>query len=145
MKRCGRCGELKPLAEFAWRRKAKGQRQTYCRPCQAAYTRAHYLANKQTYVDRARARKEALREQRTRYLLAYFARHPCVDCGETDPIILEFDHLGGKLFDIGTALPSNSWQSILAEIEKCEVVCANCHRRRTKQRQNAMRVLLADE
>jgi hypothetical protein len=77
--------------------------------------------------------------------LEYFASHPCADCGEVDPIVLEFDHLGGKLFDIGTALPCQSWASILAEIEKCEVVCANCHRRRTKRRQGAMRVILSEE
>jgi hypothetical protein len=145
MKRCGRCGELKSVEDFAWRRKAQGQRQTYCRRCQAAYNRDHYLANKRLYVDRARARKDALRVERTAFLLDYFSSHPCVDCGEHDPLVLEFDHQGGKLFDIGTALPCNSWGSILAEIDKCEVVCANCHRRRTKRHQNAMRVTLIDE
>jgi len=145
MKRCGRCGELKPQEEFAWRRKSRGQRQTYCRACQAAYNRDHYLANKQLYVDRARARKQDLRVERTTFLLDYFASHPCTDCGEGDPLVLEFDHLGGKLFNIGEALPCRSWASILAEIEKCEVVCANCHRRRTKRSQKAMRVILTDE
>ena len=145
MRLCGRCGELKQDEDFAWRRKARGQRQTYCRQCQAAYNHEHYLANKQLYVDRARARKQELRVQRTRFLLEYFASHPCADCGEVDPIVLEFDHLGGKLFDIGTALPCQSWANILAEIEKCEVVCANCHRRRTKRRQGAMRVILSEE
>jgi hypothetical protein len=145
MKRCGRCAELKPLEEFAWRRKAKGQRQTYCRACQAAYNHDHYLANKQLYVERAVARKEKLRVERTTFLLDYFASHPCTDCGENDPLVLEFDHLGGKLFDIGNELPYRAWDSILAEIEKCEVVCSNCHRRRTKRRQNAMRVILTDE
>jgi hypothetical protein len=47
---------------------------------------------------------------------------------------LEFDHLRDKCFDIGQSLPYRSWQSILDEIEKCEVVCANCHRRRTARR-----------
>ena len=144
MKRCGRCGELKGVNDFAWRRKARGQRQTYCRACQAAYNRAHYLANKSLYVSRARARKVAIREERTKFLLEYFAAHPCADCGESDPVVLEFDHLGDKLFDIGTALPCNNWESILAEMLKCEVVCANCHRRRTKRRQNAIRVVLAE-
>ena len=46
-------------------------------------------------------------------------------------MVLEFDHLGDKLFDIGQALPYRRWQTILDEIAKCEVVCANCHRRRT--------------
>jgi hypothetical protein len=145
MRRCGRCGEMKPLEDFAWRRKAKDQRHNYCRPCHSAYHHEHYLANKQRYIDQARERKDALRLERTRYLIEYFATHPCTDCGERDPIVLEFDHLSDKLFNIGAVLTYRNWASILAEIEKCEVVCANCHRRRTKKRQKAMRVVLADE
>ena len=136
---------MKPLEDFAWRRKAKGQRHNYCRPCHSEYHREHYLANKQRYIDQARERKDALRLERTKYLIEYFATHPCADCGERDPIVLEFDHLGDKLFNIGAVLTYRNWASILAEIEKCEVVCANCHRRRTKKRQKAMRVILADE
>jgi hypothetical protein len=142
MRRCGRCGELKPLDDFAWRRKEKGQRHNYCRPCHAAYHREHYLANKDRYVAQATARKKALYLKHTRYLIEYFATHPCVDCGESDPVVLEFDHLGDKEFDIGHALPNRSWQSILAKIEKCEVVCRNCHRRRESRRMGALRVLL---
>ena len=46
-------------------------------------------------------------------------------------MVLEFDHLRDKRFNIGAALPYRNWAELLAEIEKCEVVCANCHRRRT--------------
>jgi hypothetical protein len=115
-----------------------------CRPCRSAYHREHYLANKQRYIDQARARKQALRLKRTTYLLEYFARHPCADCGEGDPVVLEFDHVDAdaKSFDIGQCLPYRNWQTILQEIEKCEVVCANCHRRRTARRRGALRSVL---
>jgi hypothetical protein len=108
-----------------------------CRPYRSAYNRGHYLANKQRDVDQARARQQALRLRRTNYLLGYFASHPCVDCGEDDPVVLEFDHLDAdaKSFSIGRSLPYRNWEGILAEIEKCEVVCANCHRRRTDRAQ----------
>ncbi len=75
--------------------------------------------------------------------MKYFSTHPCCDCGETDPLVLEFDHLRDKRFNIGSALPYRNWESILAEIEKCEVVCANCHRRRTGRRLGSVRVVLA--
>ena len=75
MRPCGRCGEVKRLEDFAWRRKAKGQRHNYCRPCHSAYHHEHYLANKQRYVDQARERKDALRLERTKYLIEYFATH----------------------------------------------------------------------
>jgi 5-methylcytosine-specific restriction endonuclease McrA len=115
-----------------------------CRPCRSAYHREHYLANKQRYVDQALARKEALRLKRTSYLLNYFASPPCVDCGEDDPVVLEFDHVNAddKSFDIGHSLPYRNWQSILEEIEKCEVVCANCHRRRTAHQNGSLRAVL---
>jgi hypothetical protein len=102
-------------------------------------------ANKQRYIDQARVRKEAIRLERTRYLLSFFEGHPCVDCGESDPVVLEFDHLSDKSFAIGTKLVQFAWQTILDEIEKCEVVCANCHRRRTARRRGAVRVLLSQE
>ena len=71
-------------------------------------------------------------------------RNPCVDCGEGDPVVLEFDHLRDKRFSIGQELVRRSWRSILAEIEKCEVVCANCHRRRTARRRGSMRAVLTE-
>lgn len=140
---CPRCKETKALAEFAWKRKDRNQRQVYCRSCRAHYGREHYLANRQRYVERARLRKHAVRLARTEFLIHYFEDHPCVDCGETDPVVLEFDHLGGKAFTISTELAYRSWETILAEIEKCQVVCANCHRRRTALRSGALRAMLS--
>jgi hypothetical protein len=64
--------------------------------------------------------------------------------GEADPVVLEFDHLGDKSFSIGAKLVQFKWQRILDEIEKCEVVCANCHRRRTARRRGAVRATLAE-
>jgi hypothetical protein len=61
--------------------------------------------------------------------------------------VLEFDHLEGedKSFNIGQALSYRNWQSILDEIEKCDVVCANCHRRRTARRLGALRAVLSKD
>ena len=70
--------------------------------------------------------------------------HPCVDCGETDPVVLEFDHLRDKRFAIRLSAHGRNWQTILDEIEKCEVVCANCHRRRTARRRGALRAILTE-
>ena len=49
-----------------------------------------------------------------------------------------------KSFSIGQALSRKRRQAILDEIEKCEVVCANCHRRRTAQRRGSLRAILAE-
>jgi hypothetical protein len=58
-------------------------------------------------------------------------------------MVLEFDHLGDKLFTIGANLRDRNWQSLLDEIAKCEVVCANCHRRRTALRRGSVRASFA--
>jgi hypothetical protein len=90
LRRCGRCGEVKPRSEFAWRRKRRLQLDNMCRPCRSAYHREayhreHYLANKQRYVDQALARKQALRLKRTSYLLNYFATIPAWIAEKTIP------------------------------------------------------------
>jgi len=111
----------------------------------AEYNRAHYEANRQLYIDRARRRGIAIRRERMAYLMDYLRANPCVDCGESDPLVLEFDHLGDKTFTISEGLRDRSWQSIVDEIAKCEVVCANCHRRRTAHRGGFARLAAAGE
>jgi 5-methylcytosine-specific restriction endonuclease McrA len=142
MRRCSRCGLEKPLEDFAWHRREKGQRQHHCRPCQAQYRREHYVRNRGRYVERSGRRKQELWAARTQLLLDHFADHPCTDCGETDPLVLEFDHLRDKRFNIGTKLATFPWEVILEEIAKCDVVCANCHRRRTARRRGSNRARL---
>ncbi|MBW3662678.1 MAG: hypothetical protein KY469_06230 [Actinobacteria bacterium] len=143
MRRCGRCGESKPFGEFNWRRREKGQRDNYCRPCRAEYKQEHYAANKQQYVRNATRRKRRELERRMVWLVDYLRGHPCVDCGETDPVVLEFDHLGPKRWDINKGLRDHRWEDVLAEIAKGEVVCANCHRRRTAERGGFLRAAVA--
>jgi len=58
-----------------------------------------------------------------------------------DEGLREFDHLRDKAFNISAKLVYRSWEAILTEIKKCEVVCANCHRRRTGRRLGSHRVL----
>jgi hypothetical protein len=145
MRRCGRCGELKAIDEFAWRRKRKRQRDNMCAPCRSAYGREHYLANRRKYIEAEARRKRARAESRTRWLIEFFRENPCADCGEADPLVLEFDHLGDKRFEINKQFASRNWQEILDEIAKCDVVCANCHRRRTAKRGGTLRAMLIAE
>ena len=128
---CGRCGETKPVEEFNWRYRDRGLRDNYCRLCRTAYKQEHYQANKARYVANAMRRRERVHMQNLRTLLTYLKTHPCVDCGETDPLVLEFDHLRNKSFNVSKGMVDKSWEAVLIEIAKCEVVCANCHRRRT--------------
>lgn len=144
MRRCGRCKDRKPVEEFAWRRKAKGQRDNYCRPCRSDYKQEHYAANRQRYIDAADRRRKEVIAKRVAFLVAYLREHPCIDCGEKDPIVLEFDHLRDKEFSVGKGIRDRAWKSVLDEMAKCEVVCANCHRRRTAKRGEFLRAVIAN-
>jgi hypothetical protein len=143
MRRCSRCGETKPDNEFASNPSSNGRRDVYCRPCRADYKQEHYRANRQRYLDQNRQRKAARLEENMRRLVDYLRLHPCVDCGERDVLVLEFDHLRDKAFGISNAIAYRSWRHIEREIAKCEVVCANCHRRRTARRGRFMRMAIA--
>lgn len=141
-RRCGRCGQLKPISEFAWRRTHRGQRDNYCRDCRAEYKREHYERHRDRYISQAVRRKEALAAERAEYVVDFLSKRSCVDCGERDPLVLEFDHLANKKFNIAKGLRNRSWQAIVDEIAKCDVVCANCHRRRTALRVRSARAVV---
>ena len=80
---------------------------------------------------RVSERRRELRQEKRLWLYEYLLDHPCVDCGEDDPVVLEFDHQHNKELDISRAVNDWSQERIEREIAKCEVVCSNCHKRRT--------------
>lgn len=134
MKTCHACKKRKPFEEFNWRNKEKGIRNPTCRECSRLYIRTHYRNNTTYYLEKARRRNKVYSEECHRKVFEYFRAHPCVDCGESDPVVLEFDHSNPKtkVAAISEMISRQmSWGTILAEIEKCEVRCANCHRRKT--------------
>src|SRR4051812_29471041 len=143
-KRCTRCGETKPIDAYALRRRRNLQPDTMCRGCRSAYGKEHYSANKARYIALAAERTRKKRLERTAFLLEYFEAHPCADCGERDPLVLEFDHLRDKKFEVANGFEWRPWPVVLAEMEKCDVVCANCHRRRTARRRRSLRVVLTE-
>lgn len=106
---------------------------------QKAAASKHYHNNKLIYKQRALDHNKEARSRNKNYVREYLSTHPCVDCGEKDVIVLEFDHVRGeKSSDISRAVNAGwSLERIKQEIEKCEVRCANCHRRITHKRNNA--------
>lgn len=101
---------------------------------QASAARKHYLENKSKCIERAKLSKIKYKKEVSEFLKEYLLRNPCVDCGEKDIIVLEFDHRKGvdKKFNIGESMKKGySMKNIQLEIDKCDVRCANCHRRKT--------------
>lgn len=131
--RCSACGGVKAHSAFSFANEAERSLNSYCRDCHAAYRHGHYLANKPEYIRRAVAQVRGRRELNRREVLIYLAAHPCVDCGINDPVVLEFDHRhpGEKVTEVSRLIPSKRWPRVLSEIDKCDVRCVNCHRRKT--------------
>lgn len=120
MKKCSKCES--PLSG----------NQYYCSSCKKEIAHLKYLENPQKYKDAVSKSKFRNKEK----VFKYLSENPCKDCGEKDPVVLQFDHIKDKkLFTINKAIRySYNWNLIQEEISKCEVVCANCHTRRTFSR-----------
>ena len=94
----------------------------------------HYQNNKQDYINRALKSNPKSIENNRRSVFEFLQGKSCVDCGENDWMVLEFDHKheNEKRKTISQMmLTAYSWNTIKKEIDKCEIRCANCHRRRT--------------
>lgn len=102
---------------------------------QRAYGREHYKQNKDLYKERAKESNKKARAKRVRLIRELKESTPCTDCGVSYPYwVMDFDHLEDKEANIGRLASNGSMKKLVAEIEKCEIVCANCHRDRTHAR-----------
>lgn len=126
--RCPKCNKDKEFSANAGRSNGRG---VYCKECQKAHQHAWYLRHKADQLLRVRDR-----QQRLSKWIESEKNKPCKDCGGTFPsCCMDFDHVRGKKkFNLSMASRTNSISAIKAELSKCEVVCANCHRIRTKNR-----------
>jgi hypothetical protein len=135
MKRCIKCDATKSVSDFQTRK--DGRISADCRECHRAYMRRHYIDNKQKYLDKAKRHRIAAHKRTIEIIWNYLATNPCVDCGESNPIVLDFDHNepNKKLFNISDKKIFRNEKPLIDEIKKCCIRCANCHRIRTA-RQN---------
>ncbi len=103
---------------------------------QARCSRKYYLANKEKIKQSARLSNKRRMERNREFVNNYLKNHPCVDCGENNIIVLEFDHIRGQKINAIANMKGSyySISTIKREIEKCEVRCANCHRIKTFER-----------
>ena|SRR5690242_6504325 len=133
MKICNKCGPpAQPIESFAFKNSALGIRHAICKDCHKTYSRAHFHAKLPAYLKKAHKRHVRLTKLNDEFMIEYLSSHPCVNCGESDIVVLEFDHLRDKIADVSVlARGGYSLEALKREIDKCEVVCANCHSRRT--------------
>ena len=128
LKKCSACAIVLPFSKFRRLIKSPDGHSGRCSDCAKAYCRSHYRNNRDDYLARVMADKEARRQEVRRA-----KDRPCADCGGRFHFsAMDFDHLPGqtKLLSIGSGLATGN-RKLRAEMAKCEVVCANCHRVRT--------------
>jgi hypothetical protein len=125
---CAMCGRRKPSSEF---HNSRTGQFTYCRDCRCAYDRRYYAERGR--AARSARNRAAIDAART-WMASIKKGAPCADCGGVFPVyVMHWDHLPGfeKVADISAMVGHRTRVAILAELEKCELVCANCHVIRT--------------
>ena len=124
MKRCYRCKVELPRTSFNGSPKNRDGLHSYCRECQ----KAHYRENAARHAANVRATSARRLIEARRFVIARLAAG-CVDCGNVDLRVLEFNHVRGEKVDSIANLVrrGRSLDVIEAEIRKCDVRCRNCH------------------
>lgn len=140
MKRCTKCHTEKLETEYFLRDKKSGRLHAQCKQCYQAhrqtYYAQHYAKYRAAYLTRAKQRRELLRAEYRQNMLEYLSGKFCAECGENDVRVLELDHINSstKAFSISQAVRLGySWSDVELELKKCQILCANCHKKRTAE------------
>lgn len=129
-KKCNLCKEEKPLSQFHKQTKAKDGVQGSCKICNNSSFRKYYAASPDNHKRNVSIRAKRMTRERRQKFKILKGRCSCPFCGESEPACLDFHHVKNKITNISTSLATNmSWEEILQEMEKCIVLCANCHRK----------------
>lgn len=143
-KYCSGCENDLPVASFNVNNKKKDGLQTTCRECKGKVQKAWYENNKQGQI--LRVKQNNLKNRKKFY--DYLCTLECESCGEKDPIVLDFDHKdkATKSYNVAEMVMKGfAWLSIMNEINKCRVLCSNCHRRKTAKEDNHLRFIFSLE
>ncbi|MCI0555522.1 MAG: hypothetical protein L0287_31640 [Anaerolineae bacterium] len=134
-KKCDHCKTYKDEEEFNWKFKSLGVRHKTCRECMKIFRKNWYEGDAhERHLKNVNERKQEARQFARDFVYNYLLTHPCKECGESDVRVLEFHHTdkSGKYMAVAAMVSGGfSVERIQAEIEKCDVLCANCHRKIT--------------
>lgn len=138
MKLCTKCNEKKDVSQFNKNRSRKDGLQSKCRDCDRGRAKKYFHQNKvKLMTNISRHKRERVIRDKV-FINEYLKNNPCIDCGETNLVVLDFDHVKGQKFNAVGQLATSGYsiEVIKNEIQKCEVRCANCHRIKTAKERN---------
>jgi len=137
-KYCGTCKLIKSQTEFNKNKIKKDGFNSICRECSNNRSKKYYSDNPEHHKKVIRIRhNKTIRENRDN-LIQYLLTQKCIDCGESNIIVLDFDHKDdvNKIANISNLIHSGcNWDKIKTEMDKCDIRCSNCHRIRTSKQQ----------
>ena len=145
LKLCSKCKRLLSVSSFNWKIQ-KVKLSYHCKECSRAYVKEHYIKNRMYYLNKAKKRNTVIKNIACEYIAKYLKGHPCVDCGEKDILVLEFDHKNRaiKSNEVSSIIRGfSSVEKVMEEVAKCDVRCANCHRRKTGRENNSWKLKYA--
>lgn len=128
MKLCKHCGKDKNEEEFAFRNKAKGVRRSICKECQRKRDNFYYNnSNKRKEYVKGGRKKD--RERAKEFIANVKKNSTCKNCGDTRWYVLDFHHRNDseKSFNISRG-HTKGFSTLQKEIDKCDILCSNCHR-----------------
>ena len=127
MKQCSKCKEQKYKEEFKKNKGTKDGLHYYCKQCSREYQNSRY----QKHYKEKELKRTKDRRQRNRDMIQEIkSQSGCQKCNENDPACLDFHHLDPEEKEyVISEMTGWGRQTILNEIAKCIVVCANCHRK----------------
>jgi len=130
MKTCPKCSKDKDETFFSLNKNRKDGRQVYCKEC---YRDINADTYKRLPKRRAKIREtnNVKRQEIRDFLLSYLSEKVCYVCGFDNILALDFHHRdrSNKEFSIAEAIRKGySLEKVKAEVGKCDIICANCHR-----------------
>lgn len=137
LRECHSCKESKADIEFNFKSVKRNILNTECKKCTRKRYKSFYQRNRHQEIIRAAIKAKKHLKVSKAFIVDYLKDHPCIDCLESNPVVLEFDHIGGSKFNNISYMVTGGWslKRLEEEIEKCEVRCANCHRIKTANEQ----------
>jgi hypothetical protein len=125
---CSNCKIEKSLDDFLWKNKSKNLKHSRCGECYKEIRKKSYEKNKDYYLKK----NVRLRKHNAEWYIDYKNDKSCLVCGESESVCLDFHHLNGKDKDFSVSnmmYSTYSKEKIMKEIEKCVILCSNCHRK----------------
>lgn len=128
-KRCTKCSDTFNIEEFSIKGKYKSgeiKYQSWCKSCTKKYKDIHYNVNKKYYIEKS----SRYRDDFIKWFIDIKKTLECKFCGEDRYWVLDFHHTDSKEkeYNISHLMRTTNKKKLLEEVDKCIVLCSNCHR-----------------